>query len=54
VVSGKQQKYYETTEEGRQAFEMAKEKLRELAAEVLQENEPGPRTCPGKGKGTYR
>ena len=35
VVSGKRRKYYEVTAEGRKALEAAKEKLRELAAEVL-------------------
>ena len=37
VVSGKRRKYYEATAEGRKALEAAKEKLRELAAEVLKE-----------------
>lgn len=36
VVSGKRRKYYEATAEGRKALEIAKEKLRELAAEVLE------------------
>jgi DNA-binding PadR family transcriptional regulator len=35
VVSGKQRKYYRATTEGRKALEAAKEKLQELAAEVL-------------------
>jgi PadR family transcriptional regulator, regulatory protein PadR len=35
VVSGKQRKYYRATAEGRKALEAAKEKLQELAAEVL-------------------
>lgn len=38
VVSGKQRKYYRATAKGRKAMDAAKEKLRELAAEVL---EPG-------------
>lgn len=44
VVSGKQRKYYEATANGRKALEAAKEKLRELAGEVLQEKEPGRRS----------
>jgi DNA-binding PadR family transcriptional regulator len=35
VVAGKQRKYYRATAEGRKALQVAKEKLRELAAEVL-------------------
>ena len=37
VVAGRQRKYYEITAEGRKALAAAKEKLRELAAEVLEE-----------------
>jgi DNA-binding PadR family transcriptional regulator len=37
VVAGKQRKYYEATREGRSALKDAKVKLRELAAEVLDE-----------------
>ena len=36
VVSGKQRKYYEATAKGRDALAAAKDKLRELAAEVLE------------------
>jgi DNA-binding response OmpR family regulator len=43
VVAGKQRKYYQATEEGQKALEEAKEKLRELATEVLEE-ESGERT----------
>jgi DNA-binding PadR family transcriptional regulator len=39
-VSGKRRKYYEATAEGRDALEAAKEKLRELAAEVLEQPRP--------------
>src|SRR5215475_1744502 len=42
VVSGKRRKYYEATAEGRDALEEAKEKLRELAAEVLEQPAPAP------------
>ena len=42
IVSGKQRKYYEATAKGRAALEAAKEKLRELAAEVLEQ--------PGRGR----
>src|SRR4051794_40558075 len=44
VVSGKQRKYYEATAEGRKALEAAKEKLRELAGEVLERPEPSRRS----------
>jgi PadR family transcriptional regulator, regulatory protein PadR len=37
VVSSKRRRYYEATAEGRTALEAAKEKLRELAAEVLEQ-----------------
>lgn len=37
VVAGKQRKYYKATAQGRKALEAAKEKLRELAAEVLEQ-----------------
>jgi DNA-binding PadR family transcriptional regulator len=37
VVAGKQRKYYEATADGRRALVAAKEKLRELAAEVLED-----------------
>lgn len=37
VVGGKQRKYYKATAQGRKALEAAKEKLRELATEVLHE-----------------
>jgi DNA-binding PadR family transcriptional regulator len=37
VVSSKRRKYYEATDEGQTALEEAKGKLRELAAEVLEE-----------------
>jgi DNA-binding PadR family transcriptional regulator len=40
VVAGKQRKYYEATADGCKALAAAKEKLRELAAEVLEEQEP--------------
>jgi DNA-binding PadR family transcriptional regulator len=40
VVSGRQRKYYEATAPGREALEAAKEKLRELAAEVLRGERP--------------
>jgi PadR family transcriptional regulator, regulatory protein PadR len=46
VVSGKMRKYYEATQAGEQALAEAREKLRELAEEVLEE----PRPTPGKGK----
>lgn len=39
VVSGKQRRYYEATAVGRKALRAAKEKLRELAGEVLEEQE---------------
>jgi DNA-binding PadR family transcriptional regulator len=39
-------KYYEATQAGEQALAEAREKLRELAEEVLEE----PRPTPGKGK----
>src|SRR5947208_3221205 len=42
VESGKRRKYYKATPKGRKALEAAKEKLRELAAEVLEQ--PGPPT----------
>lgn len=38
VVSGKQRKYYKATPQGRKALASAKEKLRELAAEVLEDS----------------
>jgi DNA-binding PadR family transcriptional regulator len=41
VISGKQRKYYEATTEGRSVLEAAKDKLRELAAEVLDRKKPG-------------
>lgn len=52
VVSGKQRKYYEATAEGRIALEAAKEKLRELASEVLgrQERSRRPPARTGTGK----
>lgn len=40
VVAGKRRKYYEATAEGRKALEAAREKLRELAAEVLEPHKP--------------
>jgi DNA-binding PadR family transcriptional regulator len=42
VVSGKRRKYYEATAEGREALAAARDKLRELAAEVLEQ--------PGRGR----
>lgn len=39
VVSGKRRKYYESTPKGRKALDAAREKLRELAAEVLEATE---------------
>src|SRR5262245_33092583 len=36
VVAGKQRKYYQATAEGRDALEVAKDRVRELAAEVLE------------------
>jgi PadR family transcriptional regulator len=39
LVSGKQRQYYQATAEGRKALEAAREKLRELAAEVLEPRE---------------
>jgi PadR family transcriptional regulator, regulatory protein PadR len=45
AVSGKRRMYYEATAEGRKALEAAKDKLRELAAEVLEE-QSGPRNPP--------
>jgi DNA-binding PadR family transcriptional regulator len=41
VVAGKQRKFYEVTAAGRKALRAAKEKLRELAAEVLEVQTPG-------------
>src|SRR5262245_45248807 len=43
VVAGKRRKYYEATAEGRDALEAAREKLRELAAEVLKQSDSAPR-----------
>jgi PadR family transcriptional regulator, regulatory protein PadR len=37
VVSGKRRRYYEATAKGRAALQAAKVKVRELAAEVLEE-----------------
>ena len=37
VVSGKSRKYYDATALGRKALQQAREKLQELAAEVLEE-----------------
>ena len=48
VVSGKQRKYYEATAKGRKALAAAKEKLRELAAEVLEKEEQNRGTSPRK------
>jgi PadR family transcriptional regulator PadR len=45
VVAGKQRKYYTATAEGRKVQEAAKEKLRELAAEVLEQPEPTSKTA---------
>ena len=36
VVAGKQRKYYRATAQGRKALQAAREKLRELATEVLE------------------
>ena len=41
VVAGKQRKYYRATPDGIDALEAAKEKLRELVAEVLDDRPPG-------------
>jgi DNA-binding PadR family transcriptional regulator len=42
VVEGKQRKYYRGTAEGANALEQAKEKLRELVAEVVHDRTPTP------------
>ena len=52
VVAGKQRKYYEATTEGRKALEAAKDKLRELAAEVLER--PGRARKPSTGKRAHQ
>jgi PadR family transcriptional regulator, regulatory protein PadR len=49
VVSGKRRKYYEATAEGRTALEAAREKLRELAAEVLGQEGRGRKTSARPG-----
>ncbi len=43
VVAGRQRKYYRATEVGVAALESAKEKLRELVAEVLHDRTPSPK-----------
>jgi DNA-binding PadR family transcriptional regulator len=40
VIAGKQRKYYDATPQGRRALAAAKIKLRELAAEVLDDRSP--------------
>jgi DNA-binding PadR family transcriptional regulator len=40
VVAGKVRKYYSITEEGRQVLAEAKQKIRELVGEVLEERGP--------------
>lgn len=42
IVGGKQRKYYRATQQGALALEAAKEKLRELVAEVLHDKPPTP------------
>ena len=49
VVSSKRRKYYEATTEGRAALEEAKGKLRELAAEVLEEKGRGRKSSARPG-----
>ena len=46
VVSGKRRRYYTATAGGRAALEAAREKLRELAAEVLEEPKPRRKAAP--------
>lgn len=41
VIAGKRRKYYEATIAGRKALKSAKSKLKELAAEVLDDQKPG-------------
>ena len=50
VVAGKQRKYYRATEEGVEALESAKEKLRELVAEVLHDRTPSPKPTSSRPK----
>jgi PadR family transcriptional regulator PadR len=52
VVSGKRRKYYEATAKGREALEAAREKLRELAAEVLEKQGRGRK--PPTRRGAHR
>jgi DNA-binding PadR family transcriptional regulator len=52
VVAGKQRKYYEATAEGRKALAAAKEKLRELAAEVLEEAPERKKSAPQRAART--
>jgi PadR family transcriptional regulator PadR len=42
IVGGKQRKYYRPTPEGAAALEAAKDKLRELVSEVLDDRPPTP------------
>jgi len=49
VVSAKHRKYYEATAQGRDALEAAKDKLRELAAEVLEQEGWGRKTTARPG-----
>ncbi|WP_206108219.1 PadR family transcriptional regulator [Paludisphaera soli] len=46
VVGGKQRKYYRATDEGSQALEDAKARLRELVKEVLHDDPPTPSIRP--------
>jgi DNA-binding PadR family transcriptional regulator len=54
VVAGKQRKYYRATSEGRKALEAAKEKLRELAGEVLEQQKPTRKATRGNATRTPR
>jgi DNA-binding PadR family transcriptional regulator len=50
VVAGKRRKYYRATPEGAAALESAKEKLRELVAELGHDRTPRPRAGSSPGR----
>lgn len=52
VVGGKVRKYYSLTDEGRQALDEAKEKIRELVDEVLEGRGPESLPLPDDEGGT--
>lgn len=54
VVAGKQRKYYRATPEGAAALEQAKERLRELVAEVLHDRPPTPSVRSSHASGNQR